>query len=200
MAKGLRGKFKTGNLLTGRMVVDLTIDAKAPEAAILWGGKYPQLPTEAGSLQELAATVADLVERLNRFPLDEIGGQIRTVLSGLSTTLDRTREKIEGLPTQEIGVDLKAAAEDLSATLGTARVVMDKLQGEVTDEAVSTLARVRQSLTSMENAMGQESTLNHEASRAAKELGDAARAIRILADYLSRHPEALLYGKDSGTK
>ena len=200
VAKGLRAQIKTGNLLTGRMVVDLTFDAKAPQAAIIWGGTYPQLPTAAGSLNELTATVSDLVQRLDRFPLEDIGEQIRTVLGGLSTMVDRTREKIEELPTHELSVDLKAAAGELSTTLGAARAMMNKLQGQVTDEAVSTLAQVRQSVASMENALGQASPLNHEANRAAKELADAARAVRILADYLSRHPEALLYGKDSEIK
>jgi paraquat-inducible protein B len=198
VAKGLRARLKTSSFLTGRMMVDLSVDPKAPAARIVWGDPYPQLPTTGGSLQELTATVIDVVERLDRFPLEEIGVQVRTVLGGLNATLDSTRQKIEGLPAQEIGGELKAAVKDLSATLASTRGVMEKLQGQVTDEALHTLGQVRQSLASMENAMGQESTLNHEAHRAARELADAARAIRILADYLARHPEALLYGKDPG--
>jgi paraquat-inducible protein B len=43
--------------------------------------------------------------------------------------------------------------------------------------------------------LGQDSPLQHEMRQAIKELGDAARAVRILTDYLERHPEALIYGK-----
>jgi paraquat-inducible protein B len=36
--------------------------------------------------------------------------------------------------------------------------------------------------------------------KAIKELGNAARSMRILSDYLEQHPEALLRGKASSGK
>jgi paraquat-inducible protein B len=181
------------------MVVDLVFDPKAPKAAIVWEGLYAQLPTAPGSLQELTTTVVNLLERFDSFPLTEIGGEIRTVLNGLNITLDLARRKIEELPTDQIGSDLQAAVREISTTLADAQTLMEKLDGEVVDEAVKTMAQLRRSLDSIETSVGRESMLNHEARKAASELADAARAMRILADYLSRHPEALLYGKDPET-
>ena len=37
--------------------------------------------------------------------------------------------------------------------------------------------------------------LNREAARALEELAGAARSMRILMDYIERHPDALIYGK-----
>jgi hypothetical protein len=36
---------------------------------------------------------------------------------------------------------------------------------------------------------------NTDLPRLMQELGDAARSVRVLADYLDRHPEALLRGR-----
>jgi hypothetical protein len=38
--------------------------------------------------------------------------------------------------------------------------------------------------------------MGHELKRALTELADAARNISVLADYLGRHPESLVFGKD----
>jgi len=37
--------------------------------------------------------------------------------------------------------------------------------------------------------------LQYELAETLKELGAAARSLRNMADYLERHPEALLHGK-----
>jgi paraquat-inducible protein B len=50
-------------------------------------------------------------------------------------------------------------------------------------------------LASFEKTLAADSPLSREARTAMKEISDAARAIRILVDYLERHPDALIYGK-----
>jgi paraquat-inducible protein B len=59
----------------------------------------------------------------------------------------------------------------------------------------STLDQAQKTLVSVEGTLGKDSPMQHEIRRALKELGDAARSIRVLADYLERHPDALIYGK-----
>jgi paraquat-inducible protein B len=40
-----------------------------------------------------------------------------------------------------------------------------------------------------------DSRLGYEALRMLRDLSDAARSIKVLVDYLERHPDALLRGK-----
>ena len=195
VAKGLRAQLKTGNLLTGRLVVDLAFDFKAEPARIDWDGKYPQLPTVSGPLQELTASVVKLVNRLDRFPLEQIGERMQSALSGLNATLERARLKIDKLPVEQIGADLHSALQNVATTLNQAQALIQKLDGSVAAEAVAALDQARRTLASMEMSVGAEAPLNIEARQAAAELADAARAMRILAEYLARHPEALFYGK-----
>jgi paraquat-inducible protein B len=44
------------------------------------------------------------------------------------------------------------------------------------------------------------SVMNSELNKLLQQSNGAARALRILADYLERHPEALIYGKKGEVK
>ena len=53
----------------------------------------------------------------------------------------------------------------------------------------------RSILLDVRNSISEDSRLRTVTNRAMEEVEAAARAIRILADYLERHPEALIKGK-----
>jgi paraquat-inducible protein B len=196
--KGFRAQLKTASMITGRLVVDFDFYPEAPPEHIVWEGKYPLLPTVPGALQELTGSVVRLVERLNQWPIERIGSQMNTALDSLNATLERARVKLDGIPAEQIGADLSAAIKTFSATLDQTQGLVRRLDAKVAVEAGVLLEQARQTLASMETAMGKDAVLTQEARRAATELADAAQAMRILADYLSRHPEALIYGKEGG--
>jgi paraquat-inducible protein B len=50
-------------------------------------------------------------------------------------------------------------------------------------------------LASAESMVGSDSQTRYDLNAMLKELAGAARSIRVFADYLERHPEALLRGK-----
>ena len=57
------------------------------------------------------------------------------------------------------------------------------------------LEQTHQTLQSAEKLLTPGSPLQLEAQRMMQELSSAARSVRIMADYLERHPEALIRGK-----
>ena len=57
------------------------------------------------------------------------------------------------------------------------------------------LEQSRKSLAVVEDNLAEDSPLLYELDNTLKELAAAARSIRLLGDYLKRHPEALLKGK-----
>ena len=57
------------------------------------------------------------------------------------------------------------------------------------------LQQSEKTLAEVGTTVNQNSPLYRELLRAMKELADAARSIRTMADYLERHPDALIYGK-----
>jgi len=57
------------------------------------------------------------------------------------------------------------------------------------------LSQAEATLASTESLLGDDSQLRYDAVDLMRELTGAARSIRLFADYLERHPEALLRGK-----
>ena len=91
--------------------------------------------------------------------------------------------------------ELLQAVQALNETLQETRQLVHNLDSNVAPAISSTLDQAQKTLVSVEGTLGQDSPLQHEMRQAIKELGEAARAVRILTDYLERHPEALIYGK-----
>jgi paraquat-inducible protein B len=50
-------------------------------------------------------------------------------------------------------------------------------------------------LRTLDRAVDGDSQMGYEALRALRDVADAARSLKALADYLERHPDALLRGK-----
>ena len=79
------------------------------------------------------------------------------------------------------GDNLQKALGDLDLTLVSARGTLTAAQGTLGKTAANS-AQIQQL----------DSTL--------QEVSGAARSVRVLADYLERHPEALIRGKQGGPK
>ena len=60
VAQGMRAQLKTGNLLTGKLIVDMDIYEKVKPAEIDYSGAYPVMPTVPTSLEEISSRVATI--------------------------------------------------------------------------------------------------------------------------------------------
>ncbi len=87
VASGLRAQLKTGNLLTGQLIVSLDIFKNAPPAKVDWSGPVAQLPTIPTPIEEITATITALVEKIGKLPVEQIGEDLRGSLAALHKTL-----------------------------------------------------------------------------------------------------------------
>ena len=99
-------------------------------------------------------------------------------LEGIEAGITKIVKKLDTVPIQAIGDDLKKAIVHLDETLVSARGTFDS----------ATLL------------VAPDSTLDTELNTTLQELSRAARGLRVLADYLERHPEALVRGKTGEAK
>jgi paraquat-inducible protein B len=155
VAHGVRAQLRSGNLLTGAVYVSLDFFPSAPPATIDWSQKPVQLPTTPGQFEATEATVENIIKKVDKMPL------------------------------QEIGVDLQKAITQLDATLVGAQGMMTSARGTLDNTS---------NLTEPNSAQVQ------QLGNTLQEVSRAARSVRVLADYLERHPEALLQGKKGGPK
>jgi paraquat-inducible protein B len=70
---------------------------------------------------------------------------------------------------------------------------------EVLSEADRALVNIQSTMQTAEHFMGAETPLTYELKQMILELSKAGRAVGALADYLERHPEALISGKGAPT-
>ncbi|MBW2515870.1 MAG: MCE family protein [Deltaproteobacteria bacterium] len=179
--KGLRAQLKTGSLLTGQLFVDVDFHPDAPEAEVKFEQNFAEIPTIPAPLQVITARVNDLLSKLETLPIEQIG-------KDLGDTLQNVRRLSESK-------ELLEAVQALNETLHHTRQLVQNLDSNVAPAMGSTLDQAQKTLVSVEGTLGKDAPLQHEMRRALKELAEAARGIRILTDYLERHPDALIYGK-----
>ena len=168
--RGLRAQLKTGSLITGQLIVDLDFHPEAPPAEIKWQGRYPELPTVPTPMEEI------------------IGGLARIV------------NKVDNIPLEQIGKDLQATMANLNKTSAELQKLVKKLDDNVAPAATATLEQAQTTLIKVDKLLNAESPTGYELKRALGELAEAAHNLSILADYLERHPDSLVFGKGKGNE
>lgn len=181
--KGLRAQLRTGNLLTGQNYVALDFFPSAKPAALIRAGRYghTEFPTTPTQLEEIGTKVSQLVAKLDKIPLDEIG-------QNLSATLKGARHVVNSPELMETMRSLNAAVKEL-------QLLTAELRTRTAPELNATVEQARKSLAAVESTLGADTPLKNRLTTALEELAGAARALRVLADYLERHPESALFGK-----
>jgi paraquat-inducible protein B len=168
--RGLRAQLRSGSLVTGQLYVAFDFFPDTPEAEVDWTQETPVVPTVPSTLPDLEAKVTAILAKLDKIPYGAIGADVRKTLDTLNNTIEQIN----------LGITpgLKSAIAELKRVLkSTQRLIKS------TDATL----------------LGKDAPGQLELRDALQEVARAARSVRVLSDYLERHPEALLRGK-SGEK
>lgn len=172
VASGLRAQIGSLSFLTGQKVVALDTVANAPPAHLRQVGGNVEFPSLAsGDLTEILANLRSVLKNLDRATS---GPQLGHALQSLDDTLTH----LDTL-TRDIDPDIKSLIRSLRDTSEAAQNTLSAVQGMVG------------------SAGGNGNT---DFPKMMRELSDAARSVRVLADYLDRHPESLLRGRKGDEK
>jgi paraquat-inducible protein B len=175
---------------------------------------YAIIPAAPSAISEFQASFAEILANIK----DVDFAALTTEMHGLLTD---TREQIQKLDTATISTEITATAQayreiaqsphipsilqKFDTALDNLTSTLQEIEGSVKPTAAElalTLQRLRGSLDSLETAtdsasrfIASQSGLGTEAADALRQLGEAARAVGRLADYLERNPNALLSGR-----
>ncbi|NEV64826.1 intermembrane transport protein PqiB [Thiorhodococcus minor] len=181
---GLRGQLKFDSLLTGELYVDLDFyDAAAPESVAMYSG-YEVIPTIPTPLETWATKVTNVLDKIDAIPLDQIGKDLTETASGVNALVNSEA--------------LKGAIAELEAVLVQVNGLAATLNRDIAPELATTLKETSATLKNANAMISSNSPVTIEMQRMFKEISAAARSVRVMADYLERHPEALLQGKGRG--
>jgi paraquat-inducible protein B len=186
VARGLRARLGSGNLIIGQKVVNLDFAPDTSELKMIVGGKYPEIPTVSSSdLDTVIASAKDLlgslqvaVTRLNGVVSSpEVARSLRS-LDGSLVNLDHITRDVRAAGVGPLIAQLRAAAGSADSAL---------------KQADATLAVAGGALDGHRSDGG-------DLAGALRELKTAARSVRVLADYLESHPDALLLGRSEAAR
>ena len=177
--KGMRARLARNPPLVGSYEVSLQIvpDAPAAPGALTAEDGMPQIPTAPGG------GIASIVNRINRVPIERIAQNALQTTHNLAmlTSSPKLRDAIVQLDDalrQIHGITAKAAPQ-------VGPLVKSLRQAAADLDGTAKSARTLVSGTATQNGLG----------NTVQEITQAARAVRSLADYLDRHPEALVRGR-----
>jgi paraquat-inducible protein B len=208
------------SLVTGQMVVAIDFHPDAPVKQMQVDKRYLEIPTMPSTihrlmgrlqkipLEKLASKALDLLDSLDslvnspelkkalnnaslavldaRNLLAGISAQVQPLSDSAQATLDEVRQAITSIETQ------------LDRTLGnisTLSLDVNRAIQPLSKSAVKALNEARAAFKSVDGLIGKNSVTRADLDNTLQELAGAARSLRILADYLEQHPDALLKGK-----
>jgi paraquat-inducible protein B len=198
VARGLRARLQTANLITGQLYVELDMHPDAPAAELGDGARYPVLPTLPRPLSGITASVGGLLQRLERVPLEAIGANLEGATAAADSLLSdpRLAESVATLAEAAASLQRLAAAleRDAPPALGDLRAASGELRALVAG-AGDAVAGAEEAFAAVEGLAAGRTTTGARLQQALTELEAAARALRLLAEYLERRPDALLRGR-----
>jgi paraquat-inducible protein B len=106
----------------------------------------------------------------------------------LEASVGRLVKKVNDLPLEQIAADLHTDLKDLHETLS-------EVHSRVIPTAVDALSALHGTLDSADRTLDVESPLQRSLTETLAEARITLQAVRELADYLDRHPDALLRGR-----
>lgn len=211
--KGLRAQLVTQSFVTGQLAVSLDL---MPDTTVrlVGGTDLPEIPTVPSTFEKLTETIKklplqELIDRLigavtgienlvNSPEIKSLPGKIDATLNSGNELLREIRDKVGPMAHNldlaiqnysELARNLDSRTDGLTASAKTA---LGSLDGTLKDS--------RAAINNFQKIVNSNSPTVTDLNRALAEITNAARAIREFANFLERHPEALIQGKGGPKK
>lgn len=185
--KGMRAQLETGSLITGQRFVSLDLHPDEPLRVASVETAHPQLPTIESTFDAMAHSASHLLAKLGDLPLEELVTQLTQTVHGVNILVHDP--------------DIPKAIATANGTLASFGQLAGNVNRRVkpltqsligtSDSAHAAASKLREAL----GAFAKGAPMRVDILDTLEETSAAARSIRVLADYLERHPEALLNGK-----
>ncbi len=195
---GLRGRLEMESFVTGVLYVYLDYYPETPATLVAQSGQLQEIPTMPTQLEQVQNAVREVLNRLDKIDF-----------GGLVVQLTHTADAISGLARSS---EIRTALDSLNQTMGSIRQFADNLNSNVgplaqsivgtaqslqatAERTLAVEAELRDTLRNVKTLVDPASPLAYQLKDALENLGQASQAVRILADYLQRNPNAIVVGR-----
>ena len=188
---GMRAELVTTSYVTGALAVSLEFPPNPAPASSSMEGDAILLPTLAGGFNGLVTSASEILQKVDAIPFTQIGNNANALLTTLSATIGGPDVKQALSAATGALVDVQGLVKRTDAGLTP---LMRRLP-EISNNLDQTLNRASQLVGSVDNGYGSNSQFSRDLERLMSQFNDAARSIRLLANFLDAHPEALIRGR-----
>lgn len=209
IAHGLRASLANQSLLTGQLMVELNFYPQNELPSVIDRSKRYQGILE---IPTIPSKLDDIMQKAFKLPYERITANILNITEELDKLLQspdvqqlphKTTLLLDRLETLTVSMEetlreIRTLKEPYARLASTMERRVDTTLDEATRflRTVDSLAsETRRTMTDARAVLNQNSPTVLELNQAIREITNAARAIRILANTLERNPESLLRGK-----
>ena len=165
----------------------------------------PEVQESVANLHQTLEEVKQLVQTLNE-RAGPMGSQLEETIKDVQHMVRNVDDKVTALTSsfEDTSEAARSALRQAEKTLSLEEGPSSQLASSILDTSQSArdaLDQASKTLAMVENMAGEDSQMYHELRDTLEEFAKAAQSMRVLLDYLERHPEALIKGKSgSGGK
>lgn len=182
--RGLRAQLEMQSFVTGQLAVALDFHPGTPVKLVGSEKDVDEFPTIPSTTEELTKTIEEL-------PIKQLAESALDLVQSIDRVVDAPELMAAIQSVSDAARDIQTLVRDVDSQVGpVASSIKDAL-----GEAGAALQQAQKTLSTVEGAAAENSTLHYQITNTLEELGRAARSVRVLAEYLGRHPEALVRGK-----
>jgi paraquat-inducible protein B len=226
--QGLRAELQLTSLVTGQLAINMDFYPNTPakffgvKKAQLVGSAedWWEVPTLSTTLQNLEQALKEIdfkhmaedfkramkgvAELVSSDELQASIGELKETLIAVKTLARNLDGKLGPLT-----ADIEETLTDARAGIGEAREFIANIDKETTpliskiqnatESAQTALKQADQTLKSLRQIAEEGSQLRFEVSATLKEISAASRSVRVLADFIEQHPDAILRGRVTST-
>lgn len=180
VAAGLRATVQSTSMLTGESEIALTFVKNASPEQISMEDNAIVLPGQAGGMAGIMDSLSVISDKIAAMPLTQVGENLNNLLAHADA-------RINSPDTKQALTALRGSLQNLQAISHDARAHMPQLLNGMD----STLKNANAVLSSY----GGDTDFHRNLQQMMLQLNEAARSLRFLSDFLTRHPSALITGR-----
>lgn len=207
--EGLRAQLISLSMITGQLAIQFDFHPGTPINLVGGDTRFPELPTIPSFMEQLTDTIQDL-------PIKEIAADLQHAIQGIDELvrspdvnqairdLDKALVDVQNL-VEHVEGQIDPVVSRIDGTLKDAQALVRNVDGKVeplTSSFEETLNVTRGALTQAQDTLAtvqgllkEDSPLYYRLDGVLQELSAALHSVRVLADYLEQHPEAVFQGK-----
>ncbi len=214
--EGLKAQLKFQSFVTGQLLVSLDVLPRAPVKLVGLDPDLQEIPTIQTSLARLQSQMQEFFDKLDKVKLEDLvtnvtqtlqsakdlmaSPELKAAVVSAHSALQAADKVLTRLETDLDSISSKtdAALLEMRELLVESRKFLANVDAQIEPLSASIKSAstsAQGALQAVDRAVDGDSRLGYEAVRALRDVADAARSLKALADYLERHPDALLRGK-----